>query len=325
MPEYGRGFRSAYGRTARREDVLDALAAFQRSLVTPDARFDRYLGGDGAELTPDERRGYELFTSYGCISCHQGANIGGNLFQRFGVFADPFAEREPAPRPISGASPSPDREADRHVFRVPSLRNVAVTAPYLHDGSVATLDEVVAIMGRSQLGIELPRQDIDSIVDFLHSADGRVSGAIARGRRGKTSRDTPVRHRCRAGRRAATRPDHSRPAGRHAGRRRHERTLEAMRTLALSEAALQRDILRTRAGLLRNYDPLVRSVDDLVHAAASLQEAGTAATGNARVEIDRRAKGVVEAVERQAELGRAVQGAERAAAELARLFQPPRQ
>ena len=176
VPEYGRGFRSAYGRTARREDVLDALAAFQRSLVTPDARFDRYLGGDGAALTPDERRGYELFTSYGCISCHQGRNIGGNLFQRFGVFADPFAEREPGAAADLGRFTITHREADRHVFRVPSLRNVAVTAPYLHDGSVATLDEVVAIMGRSQLGIELPRQDIDSIVGFLHTLTGEYQG-----------------------------------------------------------------------------------------------------------------------------------------------------
>jgi cytochrome c peroxidase len=176
VPEYARGFRAAYGRPIRREDVLDALAAFQRSLATPGARFDRFLAGDLDALTAEERQGYELFKSYGCISCHQGRNVGGNLFQRFGVFADPFAGRGAGSKGDLGRFAITGVEADRHVFRVPSLRNVAATAPYLHDGSAATLDEAVAIMGRAQLGIELPPRDIDLIVHFLGSLSGEYRG-----------------------------------------------------------------------------------------------------------------------------------------------------
>jgi cytochrome c peroxidase len=173
-PGYARRFDAAYGRPPRQEDVLDALASFQRSLVTPGARFDRYLRGDAGALTPDEQRGYELFRSYGCISCHQGANIGGNLFQRFGVFADPFGGA--TSEADLGRFTATGLEADRYVFRVPSLRNVAVTAPYLHDGRAATLEEAVEIMGRTQLGIELPAEDIELIVRFLRTLTGEYGG-----------------------------------------------------------------------------------------------------------------------------------------------------
>ena len=90
---YHAAFTGLYGGDPERERVLDALATFQRSLVTPDARFDRYLRGEREAISADEARGYQLFKAYGCIACHQGVNIGGNLFQRFGVFRDPFAER----------------------------------------------------------------------------------------------------------------------------------------------------------------------------------------------------------------------------------------
>jgi cytochrome c peroxidase len=172
VPEYATGFEAAYGRSVRREDVLDALASFQRSLVTPDARFDRYLKGDGDVLRADELQGYELFDSYGCISCHHGQNVGGNLFQRFGIF-------EYAAVPLDDDA---DRfsvtglEADRRVYRVPSLRNVAATAPYLHDGRAATLESAIEIMGRSQLGIELPPQHVDLIAQFLRTLTGEYQG-----------------------------------------------------------------------------------------------------------------------------------------------------
>ena len=175
-PDYVRAFRAAYGRSPRREDVLDALARFQRSLLTPDAPFDRYLRGDAGALPPDARRGYELFKSYGCVSCHQGLNVGGNLFQRFGVFADPFAA-EPTPQDSAlGRFTVTGREADRGVFRVPSLRNVAVSAPYLHDGRATTLERAVAIMGQTQLGIQLPARDVELIVRFLETLTGEYGG-----------------------------------------------------------------------------------------------------------------------------------------------------
>lgn len=159
-PAYAADFAAAYGRAVRREDVLDALASYQRSLVTPGARFDRYLAGDRDALAPDELRGYALFKSYGCISCHHGRGVGGNLFQRFGIF---------------GRGPAPG-DADRSVFRVPSLRNVAATAPYLHDGRAATLEAAVRIMGRSQLGIALPPGDVALIVAFLRTLTGEYEG-----------------------------------------------------------------------------------------------------------------------------------------------------
>jgi cytochrome c peroxidase len=173
---YQTAFRTVYGGDPERAHVLDALATFQRSLLTPDARFDRYLRGESGAISADEARGYHLFKAYGCVACHQGVNIGGNLFQRFGVFRDPFAERD-AIRPMDlGRYTITGDERDRHVFRVPSLRNVAVTAPYFHDGSVASLSEAVAIMARSQLGREVPPQDVDLIVKFLGTLTGAYQG-----------------------------------------------------------------------------------------------------------------------------------------------------
>jgi cytochrome c peroxidase len=174
--EYQATFKTIYGEAPERERVLDALATFQRSLVTPDARFDRYLRGERNAIAADEARGYQLFKAYGCIACHQGANVGGNLFQKFGVFYDPFAERGATDAADLGRYTITGNERDRHVFRVPSLRNIAVTAPYFHDGSVASLGEAVAIMARSQLGREVPQQDVDLIVKFLGTLTGAYEG-----------------------------------------------------------------------------------------------------------------------------------------------------
>lgn len=149
--------------------VKDALAHYLRSLVTP-SRFDRYLRGDKNAISAEEKLGYARFKSYGCVSCHQGINVGGNMYQKFG------AMRELAP----GAAMAADlgryeltkREADRNLFRVPSLRNVALTAPYLHNGSVATLDEAVDAMFKYQLGRAAPAQDKALIIRFLHTLSG---------------------------------------------------------------------------------------------------------------------------------------------------------
>jgi cytochrome c peroxidase len=173
--DYHAAFKALYG-GPEREHVLDALATFQRSLLTPDARFDRYLRGERDAITAEEARGYQLFKAYGCIACHQGVNVGGNLFQRFGVFYDPFAARGNAGAADLGRYTITGREDDRKVFRVPSLRNVAVTSPYFHDGSAASLAEAVDIMARSQLGRELPRDDIDLIIRFLRTLTGVYRG-----------------------------------------------------------------------------------------------------------------------------------------------------
>lgn len=173
-PAYVRSFTAVYGDGPTRAQVLDALAVFQRSLLTPNARFDRYLAGERDAISPEEERGYQLFKSYGCAACHQGANVGGNLSQRFGVFSEPMQWRRT--HADLGRFAFTGAEADRHVFRVPSLRNVAVTAPYFHDGAVASLPEAVDIMARVQLGRELPTEDRDLIVKFLTTLTGEYRG-----------------------------------------------------------------------------------------------------------------------------------------------------
>jgi cytochrome c peroxidase len=152
-------FRAAYGHGPDGQSVVDALATFLRSLLTPGSRFDRWLSGDTAALSAREIEGYRLFKSLGCISCHQGVNIGGNLFQRHGIF-----------RPLASAEPA--------VLRVPSLRNVAVTPPYFHDGSAATLEEAVRKMGAAQLNSDLSESQISSIVAFLQTLTGRYRGHL---------------------------------------------------------------------------------------------------------------------------------------------------
>jgi cytochrome c peroxidase len=156
-PEMVRQFRDAYGREPDIAALLDALATYERSLVTPGGRFDRWLNGETDAITPEELSGYQQFKSLGCISCHQGVNVGGNLYQRQGVF-QPLASPEPA------------------VVRVPSLRNVATTPPYFHDGSAPTLAEAVKAMGVAQLDRVLTDQQISAIVAFLHTLTGTYQG-----------------------------------------------------------------------------------------------------------------------------------------------------
>jgi cytochrome c peroxidase len=173
---YREAFLAVYASGPEPAYVLNALATFERSLLTPDARFDRYLRGDQDALGADESRGYELFKAYGCVACHQGVNIGGNLFQKFGIFYDVFAEEDPVTEADVGRLAITGKEADRHVFRVPSLRNVAITAPYFHDGRAASLEEAVEAMARSQLGRSLTGEEIDLIVAFLRTLTGQYQG-----------------------------------------------------------------------------------------------------------------------------------------------------
>jgi cytochrome c peroxidase len=172
---YNRDFLAIYGQEPSKDNVLDVLTTFQRSLATTGSRFDQYLQGSQDALSSTEKRGYRLFQDYGCISCHQGSNIGGNLFQKFGIFASP-----PGGDPTSdgdlGRFTTTRNEKDRGYFRVPSLRNVAVTAPYFHDGRAATLDEAVRVMAQTQVGQDMSKEDIDAIVQFLTSLTGNYKG-----------------------------------------------------------------------------------------------------------------------------------------------------
>ena len=168
-------FLRAYGHRPDRESVLDALATFQRSLLTPSP-FDRYLRGDASAISDEAKTGYALFDEYGCTSCHQGSNVGGNMFQKFGIFADP----QPLGAPVSdgdlGRWTITGADRDIGVFRVPSLRNVEVTGPYFHDGRADTLEEAVKIMGRSELGRNISEGDVTSIIAFLKTLTGSYEG-----------------------------------------------------------------------------------------------------------------------------------------------------
>jgi cytochrome c peroxidase len=150
-------FRNTYGHGPDAASLLDAIATYERSLVTPGSRFDRWLAGDASALSAQELAGYRLFKSLGCVSCHQGVNVGGNLFQRHGIFR-PLGRREPV------------------MLRVPSLRNVAQTAPYFHDGSAPTLEDAVRKMGAAQLNFNLNDEQITTIVAFLHTLTGNYKG-----------------------------------------------------------------------------------------------------------------------------------------------------
>jgi cytochrome c peroxidase len=152
-----------------------AIAEFERSLYTPDSPFDRYLRGDRSALDARAQEGWHLFSSLGCIACHQGVNLGGNMFASLGIMGDFFADRGRAPSKADlGRFNVTGRSADRHMFKVPGLRNVALTGPYFHDGSVASLDEAVAVMARYQLGVRLAERERLALVAFLGSLTGRM-------------------------------------------------------------------------------------------------------------------------------------------------------
>jgi cytochrome c peroxidase len=172
---YARAFKHIYGGPIIRKSVSNALSEFIRSLFTPNAPFDRFLRGDTGALTAEEKQGYETFKRYGCAACHQGINIGGNMFQKLGIFGSYYEGRSVKESDLGRYVLTGD-ERDRYVFRVPSLRNVVLTAPYFHDGSVSNLHDAVSIMANLELGRDIPEQDIQQIIRFLQTLTGDYEG-----------------------------------------------------------------------------------------------------------------------------------------------------
>lgn len=174
-PTYVESFVKLYADDITETSVKDAIATFEKSLITPNSRFDQYLRGNADTLTTHEKEGYRLFSSLGCISCHQGINVGGNLFQKIGL----FKEYKPA---NSGAKIDLGRfeitgnNNDKHVFKAPSLRNVEKTAPYFHDGSVATLEDAINLMADYQLGRDITPMEVAKISAFLKTLTGTYKG-----------------------------------------------------------------------------------------------------------------------------------------------------
>ena len=170
IPGYVAEFKSVYGKDKIDIDMItDSIAEFEKTLVTPNARFDKWLAGDDKALTEKELAGYTLFKDSGCVACHNGPAAGGTSFQRMGV-VEPYKTSSPA----EGRSAVTGVDADRFNFKVPTLRNVELTYPYFHDGQAATLEEAVDIMGRLQLGRTYSADEIGSIVAFLKTLTGEL-------------------------------------------------------------------------------------------------------------------------------------------------------
>ncbi len=173
IPGYAPLFAAAFpdeDEPIRYENFGRAIGAFERRLLTP-GRFDAFMQGDHKALTQRERKGLAAFIATGCITCHTGPAVGGGLYQKLGVVR-PYETEDPGRFAVTGS------EADRGVFKVPALRNVAETGPYFHDGSIASLDEAVRLMAWHQLGRELDAPTRDSIVAFLQTLTARPDPSL---------------------------------------------------------------------------------------------------------------------------------------------------
>jgi cytochrome c peroxidase len=168
---YAPRFQALYEDGVTKENITDAIAEFEKALVTPSP-YDDYLRGDSEALTPSQKEGLELFKEKGCVVCHHGVNMGGTMYSKFGVVVSSDSIN-------TGRYNVTKNPLDTYYFKVPTLRNVALTAPYFHDGRAESLEEAVAIMSNVQLGRAMEKEEIDKIVEFLQSLTGRLP-AIAR-------------------------------------------------------------------------------------------------------------------------------------------------
>ena len=168
IPQYRESFKQVYKADQITIDaVTDAIAEFEKTLVTPLSRFDRWLLGDQEALTQAELEGYKLFKDTGCVACHNGPAVGGNSFQKMGL-----VEAYKTDNPAEGVAALTGKDVDRFKFKVPTLRNVELTYPYFHDGAYWKLEEAVDVMARLQLGRKLSDEDVGKITAFLKTLTG---------------------------------------------------------------------------------------------------------------------------------------------------------
>ena len=170
IPEYRELFKKAFPKDAdplTYDNIAKAIAAFERTLLTP-SRFDDFLNGNAEALSPTEEKGLKLVIEKGCIACHNGAGAGGGMYQKFGILGRyEYSDDQ-------GRFHVTKNDQEKYFFKVPLWRNVTRTAPYFHDGSIWDLKEAVRIMGNLELGKNLTGEEIELIVDFLHSLEGRI-------------------------------------------------------------------------------------------------------------------------------------------------------
>ena len=181
VPEYRKKFKKAFGSKSEVsiDTIAKAIAAFERTLVTPDAPLDRYLKGDKKALSERQIAGMETFKSVGCVSCHSGPMLAGpnlpmgtGFYQKFPLIPGSEYDQKYKFTDDLGRYEVTQNESDKHSFRVPSLRNVAKTAPYFHNGSVDSLDEAVRVMAKTQLNKDLTNEEVENLVAFLESLTG---------------------------------------------------------------------------------------------------------------------------------------------------------
>lgn len=167
-------FAKAFGDDSiSKDNATKAIAAYERTLITPNSAYDKYAGGDKSALTEQQVRGLEKMAELGCTGCHSGpAFNGGGSFQRFPVAANGYFEAQYHFKKDKGVAEVTKKEADEHLFKVPTLRNIALTAPYFHNGAVKTLNEAVFLMGKLQLGKDLSKEEVADIVAFLDALTG---------------------------------------------------------------------------------------------------------------------------------------------------------
>ena len=170
VDEYEQRFRDVYKQGVTKKGILDAIVEFEKALVTPNSPFDQFLKGNKTALSQEAQEGFKLFKSYGCISCHNGINIGGNLFQKMGILKQPDYDK----KEYLGRYNVTKDEEDKYYFKVPTLRNIAQTAPYFHNGEVHTLREAIEVMMEYQLGVQPNTKSVSKILAFLNSLNGQV-------------------------------------------------------------------------------------------------------------------------------------------------------
>ena len=170
-------FRAVYPDGWSGKNITNAIAEYEKTLLTPDSRFDLYLKGDSTALSAEELHGYELFKENRCATCHVGPTLGGQSYELMGLYGDYFADRgTEMTEEDNGRHKQTKTDYDLHRFKVPGLRNVALTAPYYHDGTRQTLDEAVSDMAKYQVGKTLPESDVNDLTAFLETLTGKLNG-----------------------------------------------------------------------------------------------------------------------------------------------------
>jgi cytochrome c peroxidase len=175
--KFAAAFKKVYPDGFTQANITNAIEEFERTLVTPDSRFDKWLLGDDSAITAEELKGYELFKKYDCATCHVGPNLGGQSYELMGLRNHYFAERGlELTNEDNGRYKETQNERDRHRFKVPGLRNVEHTWPYYHDGTRETLEDAVEDMGYYQSGVDLEDEEVAAITSFLKTLTGKYKG-----------------------------------------------------------------------------------------------------------------------------------------------------